>query len=102
MRLLPTRLCTIWASVLAGRLPLEYLLRGRASAETIYLKVQMHWFRKQPPIVRAVVGSMVIATVLCLCFGATGILYALGFGVLYLLTYLLTMAFAEILDPDVY
>jgi len=45
---------------------------------------------------------MVIATVLCLCFGATGILYALGFGVLYLLTYLLTMAFAEILDPDVY
>jgi hypothetical protein len=58
----------------------------------------MHWFRKQPPIVRTMVGFVVIATVLCLLFGPIGILYALGFEALYLLT----MAFSAILDPDVY
>jgi hypothetical protein len=58
----------------------------------------MHWFRKQPPIVRTMVGFVLIATVLCLLFGPIGILYALGFEALYLLT----MAFAAILDPDVY
>ena len=44
------------------------------------------------------VGLVVIATVLCLIFGPIGILYALGFEVLYLLT----IAFAALLDPDVY
>jgi hypothetical protein len=44
------------------------------------------------------VGLVVIATVLCLFFGPTGILYALGLEALYLLT----IAFAAILDPDVY
>jgi hypothetical protein len=82
--------------VLGGRLPL--LLRERASSETTYPKVQMHWFRKQPAIVRTTVGFMVIATVLCLFFGPIGILYALGFEVFYLLT----IAFAAILGPDVY
>jgi hypothetical protein len=81
-----------------GRLPLESLLWGRASTEATYPEVQMHWFRKQPPIVRTIVGFVVIATVLCLFFGPIGILYALGFEALYLLT----IAFAAILDPDVY
>jgi hypothetical protein len=58
----------------------------------------MHWFRKQPPIVRTTVGFVVIATMLCLLFGPTGIPYALGLEALYLLT----LAFAAILDPDVY
>src|SRR6266849_1224301 len=48
----------------------------------------MHWFRKQAPIVRTMVGFVVIATLLCLLFGPIGILYALGFEVLYLLTLL--------------
>jgi len=58
----------------------------------------MRWFRKQPPIVRAMVGFVVIATGLCLFFGPIGILYALGFEVLYLLT----IAFATLLGPDVF
>ena len=44
------------------------------------------------------VEFVVIATVLCLFLGPIGVLYALGFEVLYLLT----IAFAAILDPDVY
>jgi hypothetical protein len=58
----------------------------------------MHWFRKQPPIVRAMVGFVVIATVLCLFLGPIGVLYALGFEVLYLLT----IGFAALLGPDVF
>jgi hypothetical protein len=64
--------------------------------------VQQHWFREQRPIVRSMIGLVVIATVLCLFLGPIGILYALGFEVLYLLTYLLTTALAALLDPDVY
>jgi hypothetical protein len=48
------------------------------------------------------IGLVVIATILCLFLGPIGILYALGFEVLYLLTYLLTTALAALLDPDVY
>jgi hypothetical protein len=66
------------------------------------MTVQLHWFREQRPIVRSMIGLMMIATVLCLFLGPIGILYALGFEVLYLLTYLLTMALAALLDPDVY
>jgi hypothetical protein len=98
VRFLRTFLCTIWASVLGGRLPLESLLWGREPTGATYRRIQMHRFRKQLPIVRTTVGFVVIATVLCLFFGPTGILYALGFEVLYLLT----IAFAAILDPDVY
>ena len=58
----------------------------------------MRWLRKQPPIVRTTVGFVATATVLCLFFGPSGILYALGLEALYLLT----TAFAAILDPDVY
>ena len=64
--------------------------------------VQQHWFREQRPIVRSMIGFVLIATVLYLFLGPIGILYALGFEVLYLLTYLLTMALAVLLDPDVY
>jgi hypothetical protein len=44
------------------------------------------------------VGFALIATVLCLFFGPIGVLYALGFEVLYLLT----IAFAALLGPDVF
>ena len=66
------------------------------------MMVQAHWFQEQRPIVRSMIGFVVIATVLYLFLGPIGILYALGFEVLYLLTYLLTMALASLLDPDVY
>ena len=66
------------------------------------MMVQAHWFQEQRPIVRNMIGFVVIATVLYLFLGPIGILYALGFEVLYLLTYLLTMALAALLDPDVY
>ena len=59
-------------------------------------------FRKQPAIGRTVIGFTVMATILYLFLGPVGILYALGFGVLFLLIYLLTTAFAALLDPDVY
>jgi hypothetical protein len=44
------------------------------------------------------VGFVVIATVLCLFLGPIGVLYALGFEVLYLLT----IGFAALLGPDVF
>ena len=44
------------------------------------------------------IGLVVIATVLCLLLGPVGILYAVGLEVLYLLT----VAFAALLDPDEY
>jgi hypothetical protein len=58
----------------------------------------MRWFQKQHPIVRPTVGFVVIAAVLYLFLGPVGILYALGFEVLYLLT----IAFAALLGPDVF
>ena len=66
------------------------------------MMAQAHWFQEQRPIVRSMIGLVVIATVLYLFLGPIGILYALGFEVLYLLTYLLTMALVALLDPDVY
>jgi len=63
---------------------------------------EMHWFREQPPIVRTTIGFVVMATVLWLLLGPTGILYAIGFEVLYLLSYLLTTAFAALLVSDEY
>ena len=60
--------------------------------------VQQHWFREQSPIVRSTIGFVLMATVLCLLLGPVGILYAVGLEVLYLLT----MAFAALLDPDEY
>ena len=60
--------------------------------------VQQHWFREQSPIVRSTIGFVLLATVLCLLLGPVGILYALGFEVVYLLA----IAFAALLDPDEY
>jgi len=71
---------------------------GRASTEATSMIVQQHWFREQRPIVRSTIGFVLIATVLCLLLGPVGILYAVGLEVLYLLT----MAFAALLDPDEY
>ena len=64
--------------------------------------IQTHSLREQPAVVRTIIGFVVIAAVLCLFLGPIGILYALGFEVLFLLIYLLTTAFAAFLDPDVY
>ncbi len=83
------------------RLSLHITL-GRASIEASYPMFEMHWFREQPPIVRTTIGFVVMATVLWLLLGPTGILYAIGFEVLYLLSYLLTTAFAALLDSDEY
>jgi hypothetical protein len=60
------------------------------------------WFRRHPAIVRTVIGFVVIASVLCLFLGPIGILYAAGFEILYLLSYLLLTALAALLYPDVY
>jgi hypothetical protein len=62
------------------------------------MMVQARWFQEQRPIVRSMIGFVVIATVLYLFLGPIGIPYALGFEVLYLLT----TALAALLDPDVY
>ena len=63
---------------------------------------QTHWFQEQPAIVRAIVGFLVVAAILCFFLGPVGILYALGLEVLYLLIYLFSTAIAALLDPDVY
>ena len=60
------------------------------------------WFRGHPAIVRTVIGFVVIATVLCLFLGPIGILYAAGFEILYLLTYLMMTTLAALLYPDEY
>ena len=59
-------------------------------------------FRKQPAIGRTVIGFTAMATILYLFVGPVGVLYAFGCGVLFLLIYLLTTAFAALLDPDIY
>jgi len=48
------------------------------------------------------IGFVVIATLLYLLFGPICILYALGLQVLYFLIYVFAVAFATLLDPDVY
>jgi len=64
--------------------------------------IQTRSFRKRTVVARTMIGFAVIATILCLFLGPIGILYALGFWVLLLFVYLLTTAFAALLDPDVY
>jgi len=63
--------------------------------------VQQHWFREQRPLVRSMIGFVVIATVLCLLLGPVGILYAVGLEVLYLFDGCLRSAFGpgRILEP---
>ena len=53
-------------------------------------------------LARTIVPMVVVATLLCFYLGPTGILYALGFEVILLLIYRLTVALAGLLDPDVY
>ena len=77
--------------------------RGRTSTEaTDPMMIQTHTFREQPATVRKIIAFVMIAIVLYWLVGPIGILYALGFGALFLLIYLLTTAFAALLDPDVY
>ena len=78
------------------------LLGGRTSIEAACPMIQTHRFRGLPVIVRSIIGFVAIAIALYLHLGPIGILYALGFEVLYLLIYLLYVAFASLLDPDVY
>jgi hypothetical protein len=66
------------------------------------MMVQMHWFREHPAVIRKLTGFLVITIVLCFLFGPTGILYVVGFEVIFLLTYLFMVAFATLLYPDVY
>jgi len=65
-----------------------------------------HSFRNQPAIAktipRTIIGFGIMVTVLYLLLGPVGFLYALGLGILFLVAYLLTTAFAALLDPDVY
>ena len=77
---------------------MKSLVWRHASTEATYPEVQMRWFRKQPAIARAMVGFVMIATALCLLFGPIGILYALGFEALYLMT----IGFAALLGPDLF
>ena len=64
--------------------------------------IHTHRFRGLPVIVRSMIGFVAIATALYLHLGPIGILYALGFEVLYLWIYLLYVAFLSLLDPDLY
>jgi hypothetical protein len=64
--------------------------------------IQTHRFRGLRVIVRSIIAFVAIATALYLHLGPVGILYALGFEVLYLLIYLLYVAVGSVLDPDVY
>jgi hypothetical protein len=64
--------------------------------------VQTHWFREHPAVIRKMFGFLLITIVLCFLLGPTGILYAVGFEVVYVLTYLFMVAFATLLDRDVY
>jgi len=66
------------------------------------MKVQAHWFREHPAVIRRLIAFLVITIILCFFLGPIGILYALGFEVVYLVTYLFMVAFATLLDPDVY
>lgn len=77
-------------------------LRGRISNEVTYPMIRTRSFRKRRTIARTMIGFAVMAAILCLFLGSVDILYVFGFGILILLIYLLTTAFAALLDPDVY
>jgi hypothetical protein len=64
--------------------------------------IQTHQFRKQPVIVRSMIGFVAIAIALYLQLGPIGILYALGFELGFLLIYQLYVAVGSLLDSDVY
>jgi hypothetical protein len=66
------------------------------------MTTQTHSLREHPAIVRNIIAFLVITIALYWLLGAVGILYALALGALFLLFYLLTRAFAALLDPDVY
>jgi hypothetical protein len=66
------------------------------------MTTQTHSFQEQHGIVRKLIAFLVITIAMYWLLGPVGILYALGLGAVFLLIYLLTRAFAALLDPDVY
>lgn len=66
------------------------------------MTTQTHSFQDQHAIVKKIVAFLVITIALYWLLGPVGILYALTLGAVFLLFYLLTKAFASLLDPDVY
>ena len=63
---------------------------------------QTLWLREQHAIVKKSIAFLVIMIALYWLFGPPGITYALALGAVFLVLYLLTRAFASLLDPDVY
>jgi uncharacterized membrane protein len=66
------------------------------------MTTQTLWLREQHAIVRKIIAFLVIIIALYWLVGPAGILSALALGAVFLLFYLLTRAFASLLDPDVY
>jgi hypothetical protein len=57
---------------------------------------------EQRAIVKKIIAFLVITVALYWLLGPDGVAYALGLGAVFLVLYLLTRAFAALLDPDVY
>ena len=66
------------------------------------MTTQTLWLREQHAIVKKIIAFLVIMIALYWLFGSPGITYALALGAVFLVLYLLTRAFASLLDPDVY
>lgn len=63
---------------------------------------QTHSFPAQRTVATTTISFLVIAAALYFYAGPVGILYALGIEAVMLLIYRLTVAFADLLYPDVY
>jgi hypothetical protein len=66
------------------------------------MAAQTHSFQEQHATVRKLIAFLVITIAMYWLLGPAGILYALALGAVFLVFYLLTRAFAALLDPDVY
>jgi hypothetical protein len=66
------------------------------------MATQTHSLQEQHAIVRKLIAFLVVAIALYWLLGPVGVFYALGLGAVFLVFYLLTRAFASLLDPDVY
>jgi hypothetical protein len=66
------------------------------------MTTQTHSFQEQHAIIKKIVAFVAITIMMYWLLGPAGVLYALGFGTIFVVAYLLTKAFASLLDPDVY
>ena len=66
------------------------------------MAAQTHSFQEQHATARKLIAFLVITIAMYWLLGPAGILYALALGAVFLVFYLLTRAFAALLDPDVY